>query len=78
MNDPQPDSRRYCRDVAGIIQMNFFERPGSVDRIDRAPMPGQDEPLTCYQIDLTSPDGSRVRVTVQPLPPDGAQSQTQR
>jgi hypothetical protein len=71
---PVPDSRRFAKHLTGIIHSELLEIPGVVSqemRLVRHDPLTEAGPTTCAEIDVASVSGSRARIVVYPLPPEG-------
>jgi hypothetical protein len=72
---PVPDSRRFAKHLTGIIHSELLEIPGVVSqemRLVRHDPLTESGPTTCAEIDVASVSGSRARIVVYPLPPEGS------
>jgi hypothetical protein len=76
MPDPRvPDSRRFAKHLTGIIHSELMEIPGIIScemRLVRHQPLTEAGPTTVAELDVASVSGSRARIVVYPLPPEGA------
>src|SRR5262245_27300045 len=71
---PIPDSRRFAKHLTGIIHSAVIEIPGIIScemRIVRHQPLTEARPTTLAELDVASVSGSRARIVVYPLQPDG-------
>jgi hypothetical protein len=72
---PVPDSRRFAKHLTGIIHSELMEIPGILScemRLVRHHPLTESGPTTAAELDVASVSGSRARIVVYPLPPEGA------
>jgi hypothetical protein len=70
-----PDSRRFAKHLTGIIHSELIEIPGIIScemRLVRHSPLAEAGPTTVAELDVASVSGSRARIVVYPLPPEGA------
>jgi len=73
---PVPDSRRFAKHLTGIIHSELIEIPGIIScdmrLVRHHPLTEAAGPTTVAELDVASVSGSRARIVVYPLPPEGA------